>query len=403
MPTDKWEDDRIETMLRDFPTIRDERPKEEVYDKLVQIEPVKKQPKRWMPILVAALAFLTLGVLAASLLGQNNLDTALDSENNAGSDSAVTAVDEEGEENAASVTEDAVEPAEESGATEEADQPFTADAAPEYRTAVYSEDLEAYKLFTVGMTENAFVVPVSFLIPLDKVTADLGQENPDSLDLYLEYAAGIDEVALGFDEYHPYSGSLGSNGEAIEHRLPEGHEYDMASAAIEVYTGSLKSTFTDFKEIHVLDEKGGPIEFNQVGPMETISTYSEKFAFYAFNSEGDNTYLVPSYGMNFETATDAVSEMATSPSDFYQPAIPDPSTYEVSETDEYLIIDFIEPYDFNTQDQAEATRMIESLALTAGSFGKQVQIHNTTDNSWNGFDFSQPIPSPVAANRMDWE
>ena len=56
MPNKQWDDDQIESMLKEFPQIKDERSKEEVYMRLNQVAPVKKKPKRWLPFLVAALA-----------------------------------------------------------------------------------------------------------------------------------------------------------------------------------------------------------------------------------------------------------------------------------------------------------------------------------------------------------
>src|SRR5690606_26573281 len=98
--------------------------------------------------------------------------------------------------------------------------------------SIYADELDGRKLFTVGLTENALVIPVSFIIPNERLQDDFGTTEMDEVQLYDYYAAGIDEAALGFDEYHPYIGTLKKTENGIEHILPEGHGYDMASASI---------------------------------------------------------------------------------------------------------------------------------------------------------------------------
>src|SRR5699024_12589855 len=76
MPNNKWTDDSIEDLLKDFPAIKDHRPKEEVYNRLVQKEKSPKRPKKWLPLLAAALAFITIGILVAAIINQNGIDSA---------------------------------------------------------------------------------------------------------------------------------------------------------------------------------------------------------------------------------------------------------------------------------------------------------------------------------------
>lgn len=409
MPNNRWDDDHIENLLRDFPTIRDDRTKEEVYSRLDKKAVVKKQPKRWLPLLVAALAFITIGFLVASILNQNGIDSAftLNEQNTESTaDEAQEASTEEAEsadspkeESSDSAGSDGQEPAasEESATTYQDDNPQSA------RTAVYEEELEGFTLFTIGLTENAMVIPVGFLIPDAQIASDFGNTTPNSVELYNKYASQIDEKAIGFNEYHPYLGQLSMEGRTVKHLLPADHQYDLASASYEVYIASLQETFTDADEILIQNEDGTPANFDQIGPMEPVKPAVENVAYYAHTTDGGETYLVPGYNMPHATAKEAVEALKSAPSDLHQNTIPETIDYTVTETDTSVTIEFAAEFDFGSLEEAEGARMLESLALTAKAFDKTVQLENTKQQEWSGLDLSRPLPEPVAPNGAAWK
>lgn len=396
MPNNKWDDEDIENLLRDFPKIHDDRPKEEVHQRLKNQRVTKnRQAKRWLPLMVAALAFITFGILLASTLSQES-HIEMGGADQAEEQGAITSEQAESEERA---TEDAAgtpESTEESAEFSQMLEPHT------QFPAVYAEDLENHTLFTMGLTESAFVIPVSFLIPDDQIEQDFESEVPHSIDLYNEYAEKIDEEALGFDNYHPYLGTFSASGQRIEHVLPADHQYDMASAAIGVYIASLKETFRDADEIAVVSEDGSSIEFDQVGPMGPIETSVDNAAYYAFTTAIGDTYLAPDYGMEHSTPEEAFNAMTVSTNDFYQPLIPDDIPFTVTESDKVIELEFSEPVDLNALEESAAIRMIEGLSLSAKSFGKQVRLRNIVQEQWAGYDLTQVLPVPVAPNRLEW-
>lgn len=393
MPNDKWDDDHIENLLRDFPAIRDDRPKEEVYNRLNQKEPGKKQ-NRWLPLLVAALAFITVGVLVATIISQNGLNSASNQDS--------TAEDSAGSEEAATTSEGAGETESSSDAALEESEAMENFSSSSASAAVYEEDLENYTLFTIGLTENATVIPLSFLIPNEQVEMDFAAGSPDSIQLYNQYAAKIDEQALGFDEYHPYVGSIAASEEGAEHILPADHQYDLASAAINVYLTSLQETFQGAGQVAIVDEQGNALEFDQVGLMDPVVTGIQETAFYAYTPAAGETYLVPAYGSQFASAEEAVEAMKTSPNDMQQSPVPSGVDFTAVETEDMVQIEFAESLDFETLDPAEAMRLIDSLSLAAESFGKQIMFINTVQQQWQEIDFSQPLRAPVAPNKMEW-
>ncbi|MGI2327089.1 GerMN domain-containing protein [Planococcus sp. YIM B11945] len=394
MSNNKWDEEYIEQLLGDFPSIKDERSKEEVYSRLAKKAPVKKRPKNWLPLLVAALAFITVGILVASIVSQNGINSAVQEEQSSADKSAESVIVPK---------EESGEADKSAGSENSSSDSFSAMAGPEQmRTALYKEDLNGATVFSIGLTENAFVVPVSFLVPSEQIARDFGKDVPDSVALYNHYAGKLDEQALGFDDYHPYAGTIARENDAVAHRLPDDHPYDQASASISVYESSIQETFQDAEEVAVLNEDGSQAEFDQIGPMEPIKTDMAKVAYFAYTASSGATYLVPSYGMPYETAKEAIEALTTSPSDFHHATIAEGTGFAVTETDAVLELAFSEPFDFESQDLAEATRMVESIALTAQSFGKQVQLKNTVQEQWNGFDFTQPIPAPAEPNRLEW-
>ncbi|ANU10642.1 hypothetical protein A1A1_09241 [Planococcus antarcticus DSM 14505] len=394
MPNNKWTDESIEDLLKDFPAIKDNRPKEEVYNRLAKKQKVQKRPKKWLPLLVAALAFITVGILVASIISQLGIDTT-QNQSDSSTESTATTEDQENEEL------ESLPDAEESG-TGESGQFSIAQVEEPVRTAVYDETIGNQTLMTIGLTENAVVVPVSFLIPSDQVEAAFGDKTPSSLDLYKEYADEIDETQLGFDEYHPYVGTLEKTAQGIRHMLPQDHQYDMASASIGVYFNTLSETFSDVSEIEVANEDGSAAGFSEIGPVEPIIPAQEDIAYYSFTSSNGDVYLVPGYDMPLTSASEAIGGLTESPSDFYGPTVPKNVDYQVSETQDLVQVEFEDALDLNSLDTLETIRMIESFALTADTFGKKVEVIGLQPESWNGFDFSQPLPVPVAPNLLEW-
>ena len=400
MPNNKWDDEDIENLLKDFPAIKDERPKEDVYKRLQQAHKPQKKSKHWIPYLVAALAFITFGVLLASMLGQNGNESAFDMSGSESSEESADTNSTAVEEGESAESESADMESSEAADSGEGSEAFNAteNTGEEAELTLYAEQLDGMSLFTVGLTENAVVIPVSFVIWNDRLQEDFGTTEVDAAELYNRYAAEIDEQALGFDDYHPYSGTITATAEGIEHTLPQDHAYDMASASMTVYFNSLSASFADAAEISIIDEAGGPANFDQVGPVQPINPANQNIAYYAYTTANGPDYLVPGYDMPHETAAEALNAMKTSPNDLYVSLIPAGLDYTVSETEQTVKVEFTESLDFTSYEYQEALRMIEGMVLTADSFGKELMLDNTATESWDRFDFTESLPVPAGIN-----
>ncbi|WP_404466480.1 hypothetical protein [Planococcus rifietoensis] len=388
MPNDKWDDEEIESLLRDFPKIQDSRPKTEVYKKLSQKERTHKQPKRWLPLLVAIVAFLSISVLVASLLQQNGTDSSSESESS-------------GAESTMATDEAPTEPAEQAdGSTKESEgaASLATDDPDVKRSAVYDSELEGAHVLRIGLAYHGYVVPTSFVIP--KQLAD--KEEPNALELYETFAGQIDESGLGFDEYHPYEGELQLNGSTISHFLPDGHSYDQGSASTLLYLYSLEETFMGQQEIRVLNEEGEAAQLSHIGTVEPLVPGEQGQSFYLLASSTGDWHLAPAYGMSPENVGDALMALQQSPNDDYRSPVPEGISYRVEVDEMNATLIFEEPMDLEALDGMEAMQMIESMALTAQSYGSSLTVSNTAQAEWAGFDFSKELELPVSPNRIDW-
>ncbi|MGM0897459.1 MAG: hypothetical protein ACQEV0_06160 [Bacillota bacterium] len=392
MPNDRWSDEEIENLLRDFPKIQDDRPKAAVYKKLAEPKSVPKQPKRWLPLLVAIVAFFSISALVVSLLQESGSNST--SGGTEGGDSQSTAITDEAQTEEAEENEKSSEAVNGTSKEAEADSANTEAA----RTAVYEEDLEKASVFRIGLAYQAYVVPVSFIIPdqqIDSATAT-------SLDLYEQFAEQIDENRLGFDEYHPYAGEFSRSDSSISHVLPDDHPYDQGSASTLLYFQSMEETFMDQQEIRFLNEQGEAARFSHIGTAEPIAPGEQGQSFYLLSNASDELYLAPAYGLSEANAEDALVALRESPNDDYRTPVPAGLGYSVETDGDTVSVSFNEPMDLTELDELEAMHLIESMALTAQSYGKSLTLSNMVQSEWGGFDFTEALELPAAPNRIDW-
>src|SRR5690606_34979928 len=109
-----------------------------------------KQPKRWLPLLVAIVAFLSISVLVASLLQQNGTDSS-SSETESGDAGSTRSTDEAQMEQA--------EPPEAPAAESDGAASLATEESEALRTAVYESDLEHAHVLRIGLAYQGYVVP----------------------------------------------------------------------------------------------------------------------------------------------------------------------------------------------------------------------------------------------------
>ena len=424
----KFDDDQLENLLNNAPKLSDHRSKEDVLKRLradvrlqdnphlqaatnesiISVETSDEQ-RQWtasieeertematgkrknskIPIFVSVASVFVLTILAGAMIFNHNT-----AEDQAIFDS----------ENASTIQADKAENIDNANDVMEASVMADHTRVMSLRTSVYEEDITDATVFRIGLASSAAEsIPMTYVIPNERVVADFGTEKPTTLQLYEKYAPQIDEEAMGFSEYHPYKGELKEQGETLVHVLPEKNEYDGASATVSMYTGSLKDTFSDYKEIALKNADSSAYEFSQVGePSKTMQMTGtvNHHNYYLFTETNGAEYLSPDFHQTFETVTEAFTAMRQKNNDIYVPVIPEGVTYAVTEVEDGVVVTFDVPLDLTTLDAVHATQLVEAMMLTAASFDKKVLLENIVQDSWEGFDLTNYLPMPIGANKL---
>lgn len=409
--TNKWDDEKIQKLLHDLPDIQDNRSKEDVLSRLKQDNRMqnmnqakqktnKKNKRNFMPAFIAVAVLLVLTLLLPSMLTNNSSNDKASMIN--------MNEDEKKDMKVFSSDDSSLEGESEEMADSELDQNYdlknngTDEENTSFRTAAYPDEIDGYTVFHLGLASDAAAsIPVTILIPDSQIYEDFGDIEPNSLDLYLQYAGKIDEEALGFNDYHPYKGTLSIDGDVLVQTLPSGHGYDIGSGRVETHAGTLQDTFYGFKEVRFENEDGTPVEFDQVGepstPMKLMSGLNH-YNFHMFKQSDGQEYLSSNFSTSYDNLESALGEMKVKLNDVYSPIIPENVEFEVIEQKELTIVKFENKLDLSSMSAKEANLLLEGILLTAASFGKQIQFENIVQTEWNEFNLTEPLPIPVGPN-----
>lgn len=396
MSHEKWDDEKIEQLLSNVPKIHDHRSKDDVLQRLIddgvfdeeETKIVKKKKRNWIPITISAAALILFAILIPSFMKELN-QTSEVSEESMKMES----------------TEDTSQMEQES-ATELAENRtmMTMDAV-NLSTAVYPDEIEGKTIFQLGLASDAAdSVPVTVLIPNERIMEDFGKIKPTGVDLYNQYAPLFDESSIGFSEYHPYVGKISEQNQQVVHTLPNNPPYDSGSAGPATYEASLIDTFSYYyDEAITLDETGSPFVFSEVGMPNKPIQLKNQYNYYRHTQADGSEYLAPNFRLTFSTIEEAISAMKEEDNDIYQSVIIEGVDFKISVEGDIVTVAFTDQLDLMNYDQQDAMQMIEGILLTAANFNMQVQFNNIVQTEWQGFNFSEPLPMPIAANEVSYE
>lgn len=393
MTHDQWDDDKIENLLSNAPKIHDQRSKDEIFqrlkeDGLFDEEPLKKKRKRfnWVPVAISIAAVCLIAIIIPSMMNQQTSQET----------SVMDRSDESKEATEKFVTESSSDQEMNILGSEEAD----------LRTAVYPDQIEGNTIFKLGLASDAAdSIPVTVLIPNERIQADFGDVQPTGVELYHKYAPLFNEEAIGFENYHPYIGEISEQDNQVLHTLPNDQQYDLGTGSLTTYTASLVDTFGDrYDEVVQLDENGSPFIFSEVGEAAPIQLNGEstQYNYFQYTQPDGQSYLVPNFRAYYTTVEEAILAMKENTNDIYQSVILPNVNYEVTVEIDVVTVTFKEQLDLMTLDQQQAMKMIEGILLTAASFNMSVQFKNVTPTEWQGFDFTTTLPIPVGANEIPY-
>ena len=425
MTHNQFDDDQLEHVLNNAPKLSDRRSKEEILNRLLadarlqdpvhnqaiqqpfdgeitsqeqhsthqentEVAPLKKEGRKW-PIFMSVAAVFALTVLTGSMF-MNNHDAKMDQANAPETSQYSTMQDNGAAKNSMH------------------DQIMESNIVAEHsrilslRSSVYEDDLTDAVAFHIGLANrDKESVPMTYIIPNERVATDFGEKKPTTLQMYKKYAPQIDEEANGFTNYHPYKGELKEKGDQLVHVLPKKNDYDVASKDSGEYVGTLQDTFSEseYKDIQFKNSNGTASEVSkeEEASKPMTLTSSNHFNYYLYKDENGVEYLSPDSRKTFSTVTEALIDMRAKNDNAYVPVIPEHITYTVKEVAEGVIVTFDVPLDLTAMDVKRATQLIEAMMLTAASFDQQVRLDNIVQESWEGFDLKNFLPKPVGANK----
>jgi hypothetical protein len=393
MKNEKWDDQQLEELLSKAPKIQDHRSKEDVFARLkeagafeeepVQLSKKKKRNPFMLFGLTAALTFITFG--GVYYFSQSSSEErSVPSYNEENTDQQDKML--ESEEEVAEVQEMNIR-----GIPEE-----------DIRTSVYEEQLGDASAFHIGLAGNdAESVPVTIVIPKEKLVEDFGKETPTQVEMYNKYAPALDEQAAGFTELHPVKGTIEEQGKTVVHTLPANHGYDESPGTAAVYTGMLKDTFgKSYNKVIMQNKDGAPVTFKEVGtPSEPLDLDKAGRYSYFLDEQENGIFLAPNFHRTFDTVIEALEYMKVEENDVYKTAILPGVDYTVTDGD-IVKVTFAAPLDLEAVDSQQAMHMIEAMLLTASGFDKQILFENIVQTEWRSFYFTEPLPKPVGANEL---
>ena len=206
MKDEKWSEQEIEELLSQAPKIHDNRSKEDVFARLQVAGAFDEEEKQVKPVVKKKYNRIFTYGLAVALTMLTFSGIYYLANNSSQHDTASTTMDKANEESL-EMENESLNVAEESAGTNSA--MIRNFSLEDIRTAVYPEQLENSTTFTIGLAGNdAESVPVTIVIPNDRLIEDFGTNTPTQVEMYNKYAALLDEQAAGFREYHPVRGLL---------------------------------------------------------------------------------------------------------------------------------------------------------------------------------------------------
>lgn len=406
-----WNDREVEDLLKKLPKLNDDRTRSLIYSKVEKERRAPGRFKRYVPVIAALAALFIVVLLAPSLITQmSGEDSAMEgaySTDSSAGDSKV-AEDPPSAESKAEITRD-------DGSTEENqmqmaeksdkdNKEFTTlkEEGKHERLSLFEEDIDGKYYYSYGLvSSDAIAVPVSVL-----ASAEMEEKQADWVEQYEDISRKLPEKEWGFQDYFPIKGdlSLSENKENVLLTLEDNHPYSGSSAVESNFYQSLLYSFEDrgVKEITLLTEDGSAPEFSHYGKLPSIPlNRAMNRPFYSYSPDGKGRYLVPG-SLSGGNIKQSIAAMKETPSDLYQSVIPEQLSVNVTESDDRVIVTFSEELDLHSMKEQSAQELIEGILLTAKSSGYQkVLFQNIRQETWNGFNFTEPLETPLAPNKKN--
>ncbi|MCA1058281.1 hypothetical protein LCL96_05015 [Rossellomorea aquimaris] len=399
MNQSEWKDRDIEDLVRKLPHIKDDRSSQSIH---ARMERQKKKNqlsfKRFTPAVATLAAIFILFLLAPAVLNQFSEQSMEKSESGMADTSGST---EEKIEISTKMKEPEVSDKEEKAAVaenglEEQESLTVAEdlEEPKERLSLYEEDLNGKEFYSFGLVSpDAVPIPVSIV---DE------QTDEDWLSRHEQLAEKLPETDWGLEDYLPLDGEFSLDRNKVVFTLDADHSYSGSSAVEYAFYHSLQYSFQHkgIEEVVLKNPDGTVPQFSSTGEFSKVDLNEEGHtAYYLYSPNGRDRFLVPD-NINRGGIKESLEAMKNAETGLFQSVIPKDINFSVTEGDQWVTISFLNELDLDTFDEQTALELIEGILLTSRSSGfKQARFDNIKQESWSGFDFNEPIKTPISPNK----
>ncbi|KMY50633.1 hypothetical protein [Peribacillus loiseleuriae] len=392
MKKSQWNDEEIETLLRNFPKIRDKRDSQEIYQHIIKKE--SRKQRYWIPVLATMATIFLLGILAASMIDNRNEYVGFENKAieqvKSDSDSGYRVLQNKKIESTEAPS-DSIDMNEKGEQVDIANQEVTP-------ISVYHIDSATQSLVIIPLFDKRnvnYFVPVTRLV--DKFAkGQLGENTVQTL-------SELDVAALGLTELDLDGIKIteGENEKTINIDFPK----DSSLLKNDLNVESLFITMLKYQNIDKItySTEGMPgAEFSHRGYLtEDNIPHIEKKAYVAYQFDKKSPqFLVPT-NVSYERIEEALEVTKTTQAgDGISSSVPKEFIWkQVFDEGEQLTVVLAE--EAILQNTKSDMLALEAILLTAKDFGfETVEIQNSTIEHVGSFDLNEPIQVPLAPNRI---
>ena len=403
MKKSEWKDRDIEEIIRKLPKIKDDRTSQYIHARMErQNKKSQASFKRFIPAVAALAAIFIMVLLAPTVLNQLT-ETSMEKSESSTADSSGSS--EEKNEITPQKKETDIPPAsseDQKVAIMKDEQKENSEVTvtenlkePEKRLSLYEEDLKGKEFYSFGLVSpDAVPIPVSIV--------DVPEE--DWLTRHEQLAEKLPETDWGLEDYLPLDGKFTMDNNKVVFTLDVDHPYSGSSAVEYAFYHSLQYSFQHkgIEEIILKDPDGTVPQFSSAGEFSKVDLNEEVHtAYYSYSPNGRDRFLVPD-NINRGDIKASMEAMKNEETGLFQSVIPKGINFNVTEGEEWVTISFLNELDLDTFDEQTALEMIEGILLTSRSSGfEKAQFENVKQESWNGFNFGEPIETPISPNKKN--
>ncbi|WP_404453223.1 hypothetical protein [Oceanobacillus kapialis] len=382
MPSDQQKYDKLTEQLSEMPQVKDQREKEEIrqqiYAKIHQNKTHFKPPKRkrWIPITSTVLAVSVLIFLSFLFSNGNFLQNNL-MESSQQQDTATYTAENEAFHEESSTAEGEMN-------TEQGSMAGNA--------GMFVQHTDDHSTIIHAVTSDPqlqYVIPVSFIVPAQETKEKYYNELESYMNKHVPVVPNYLFKGATFE--------IDEQNKQVNVALPDDFSLGGGSSVANMFEDQLSTMFTPYGLEKVVFTNPAGISLGQFGTIQELPLNKKNTAYKLYSNENVNM-LVQVPLDEYTTIEQALTEMKSGDQSYHVfPTIPEEVEFSIVGQEEQLEITIENA--FNFQDNRTATIMVESILMTANSFGYDtVKFSNVPDDNLGYYDLSEPLQVPDAVN-----